>query len=229
MRARFRLFSPFRLSLASTWAGRTRAVALTAAFVGALALSACHGAGGASGDAASAPEMMLGNPAAKATVVEYASDTCAHCARFDAEVWPAFKAKYVDTGKVRYVFREFLTPPEPVAAAGFLLARCAGRDKYFQVVEAIYRAQPELFATGDAHGVLLRIAQSAGLTEAQFNACEQNETALKALAARVQRAEDVEHIDSTPTFIVNGTKMSPGEKSMAEFDAVLRPLLTRQG
>ena len=125
-------------------------------------LAACHGGRTTGGGGDDAAAMSMGDPHAKVTVAEYASDTCTHCARFEEEVFPAFKAKYVDTGKVRYVFHEFLTPPEQVSAAGFLVARCAGKDKYFQVLDAIFRAQPQMFATGDAHGVLLRIAQSAG-------------------------------------------------------------------
>ena len=201
--------------------GRRLALVLAAAGL----LAACHTAEGAGGDASTAPEMGMGNPAAKVTVTEYASDTCSHCADFNAKTFPAFKAKYIDTGKVHYVFREFLTPPEQVSAAGFLLARCAGKDKYFQVVDAIFRAQPEMFFTGDAHGVLLRIAQSAGLSEAQFNACVQNEASLKALAGRVQAAQDQAHIEGTPTFLVNGKTLPPGEKSMADLDAALRPLV----
>ena len=102
----------------------TRRIVLTA--VAALSLAACGQAGGktAVGD-----EMVLGNPNAKVTVIEYASASCPHCARWNEDVYPAFKKKYVDTGKVKYVFREFLTPPTEVAAAGFLLARCAGKDK----------------------------------------------------------------------------------------------------
>jgi protein-disulfide isomerase len=202
------------------------AIALSMAI--ALATAGCHRGAGDGANAATdmihAPEMTLGNPSAQVTVVEYASDTCSHCARFDAEVFPAFKAKYIDSGKVYYKFREFLTPPEQVAAAGFLLARCAGRDKYFAVVEAIFRAQPEMYATGDAHGVLLRIAQSAGLTEAQFNACEQDSAALEALQKRVQSALD-NHVNSTPSFFVDGVALPPGEISLADLDKAIQPRL----
>jgi protein-disulfide isomerase len=194
----------------------------------ALTTVGCRNNAGDGGSAATdmihAPEMTLGNPKAKVTVVEYASDTCSHCARFNAEVFPAFKAKYIDTGKVYYKFREFLTPPEPVSAAGFLLARCAGRDKYFAVVDAIFRGQPELFATGDVHGLLLRIAQSAGLTEAQFDACEQNQAALDALQKRVQTALD-NHINSTPSFLIDGVALPPGEVSLVDLDKTIQPKL----
>jgi protein-disulfide isomerase len=202
------------------------AFALTLAV--ALTMAGCSKSAGDGGSAATdmihAPEMTLGNPNAKVTMVEYASDTCSHCARFDAQVFPAFKAKYIDTGKVYYKFREFLTPPESVAAAGFLLARCAGKDKYFGVVEAIFRGQPELFSTGDAHGLLLRIAQSAGLTEAQFDACEQNQAALDALQKRVQTAID-NHINSTPSIFVDGVALPPGEVGLADLDKAIQPRL----
>jgi len=87
-------------------------------------------------------DYSLGSPKAKVQVVEYASLSCPHCAKFNEEVFPAFKAKYVDTGQVRYTLREMLTPPAEVAAAGFLLARCAGPAKYFGVVDAVFRSQP---------------------------------------------------------------------------------------
>ena len=79
-------------------------------------------------------------------VVEYASASCPHCARFDSEVFPAFRAKYVDTGKVRYTLKEYLTEPRGVAAAGFLLARCAGKDRYFPVLDAVFKGQDEMVA-----------------------------------------------------------------------------------
>jgi protein-disulfide isomerase len=203
------------------------ALALTLAL--GLTTAGCHkgadeGGTAAATDMINAPEMTLGDPKAKVTVVEYASDTCSHCARFNAAVFPAFKAKYIDTGKVYYKFREFLTPPAAVSAAGFLLARCAGRDKYFGVVDAIFRGQPELFASGDAHGFLLRIAQSAGLTEAQFDACEQNQAALDALQKRVQSAVD-HKVDSTPSFFVDDVALPPGEVSLAALDKAIQPKL----
>jgi protein-disulfide isomerase len=186
----------------------------------ALALAACNKgpAGSASGD------MSLGPADAKVKVVEYASASCAHCARFNNTVFPAFKAKYVDTGKVRYTLREFLTPPEEVAAAGFLVARCAGKGdsaKYFNVLDAIYKNQEEMFTTGDYRGVLLRIAQSAGMTEDQFNKCVADPDALKALNARVQSAIQNDKISATPTFFVNGEKVGEGEMTLAQLDAAI--------
>src|SRR5690606_24224902 len=138
-----------------------RRLLVAAAAVAGLALAGCGQGGGIS---ASAEDMSMGPADAKVKVVEYASASCSHCATFNNEVFPEFKAKYIDTGKVQYILKEFLTPPEQVAAASFLMARCAGPDKYFTVLDAVYKNQNEMFQTGDFRGVLLRIAQSSGMT-----------------------------------------------------------------
>jgi len=199
----------------------SRRLLLAAAAVAGLALAGCA-KGGASGPAEG--DMSMGDPNAPVKMVEYASMSCSHCAQFNNEVFPAFKAKYIDTGKVHYTLKEFLTPPEQVATAGFLLARCAGKDKYFSVVDAIFHNQAEMFQTGDATGVrtvLLRIAQSAGLTEEQFNACLTNEEEIKALDARVTRAVREDKITGTPTFVINGKQIASGEVTLAQLEAAV--------
>ena len=190
---------------------------LVVAALGALALAGCSKGAGTVDTA----DMTLGDPNAKVKMVEYASLTCSHCGTFNNDVFPAFKAKYIDTGKVHYTFKEFLTPPNEVAAAGFLTARCAGKDKYFNVTDAIFHAQQEMFTTGDMRGVLLRTAQSAGMTEEQFNACITNEAALKSLNERMEKAIKTDKITATPSFIVNGKKVKDGEMTMAELDAAV--------
>lgn len=190
---------------------------LAIAMMGALALAACSKGGGK----ADTGDMSMGDPNAKVKMVEYASASCSHCARFNNDVFPAFKAKYIDTGKVHYTLKEFLTPPEQMAAAGFLTARCAGKDKYFSVLDAVFHAQNEMFQTGDIRGGLLRVAQSAGMTEAQFNACITDETALKALNARVEKASKEEKITGTPTFVINGKQVASGEVSLEQLDAAV--------
>lgn len=190
---------------------------LVAAALGALALAGCSKGAGTADTA----DMTLGDPNAKVKMVEYASLTCSHCGTFNNEVFPAFKAKYIDTGKVHYTFKEFLTPPNEVAAAGFLTARCAGKDKYFNVTDAIFHAQQEMFTTGDMRGILLRIAQSSGLTEEQFNACITDEAALKALNERVEKSIKVDKVNATPTFVMNGKKIKEGDISLAELDAAV--------
>ena len=184
----------------------------------ALALASCNKAGGGS---ASTEAMTMGKPEAPVHMEEYASTTCSHCGRFANEVFPGFKAKYIDTGKVRYTLHEFLTPPEAIAAAGFLTARCAGKDKYFSVIDALFHSQEEMYRTGDARGTLLKVAQSAGMTEAQFNACVSDEAAGKALNARVEKAQKEANISSTPTFFFNGKKVKEGEMTMEELDAAV--------
>ena len=172
--------------------------------------------------AAPDPDMSLGNPKAKVTVMEYASVACPVCGAWYREVYPAFKAKYIDTGKIHYVFREFLTPPVQFAAAGFLTARCAGKDKYFSVLDAIYHDQAQIYQSGDLRGGLLHIAQSAGMTEQQFNDCISNPDALKALNDRVQKAQDQDHIDGTPTFVINGKQTGSGEMTLPQLDAAIQ-------
>ena len=165
----------------------------------ALTLAACGGS-----KAPVEGDMALGAPeGAKVTVVEYASVTCHVCAAWQDEVWLEFKAKYVDTNKVRYVFREFPTAPEAVAVAGFLVARCAGPDKYFPVIHEIMASQREFFSGTPPRAVLLRIANGAGLTEDQFKECVADPDAIKAMDERVKAALAA-GVNGPPYFMVNG-------------------------
>jgi protein-disulfide isomerase len=196
-----------------------RLLMVAAAAGAALTLASCNKTGGAG--AASADAMTMGKADAPILIEEYASTTCSHCGRFATEVFPDFKAKYIDTGKVHYTLHEFLTPPEAVAVAGFLTARCAGKDKYFSVIDALFRSQEEMYRTGDARGTLLKVAQSAGMTEDQFNKCVSDEKAATALNARVEKAIKDAKISATPTFFFNGKKVKEGEMTMEELDAAV--------
>jgi protein-disulfide isomerase len=182
----------------------------------ALAVTACQ----KSATTVTADDMSMGNPNAKVTMVEYASVACPHCGRWNNEVFPAFKAKYVDTGRVRYVLREALTGDPSIAAAGFLTARCAGKAKYFSVVDDIYHAQDQMEQTGQPHQILLNIARSAGLTEPQFEACITNDKALEALNARWESYVK-QGINGTPTFVINGKVYDKGEMPLPELDAAI--------
>lgn len=197
-------------------------ISLAAALAAALTLSACQKATTAVG----ADDITLGAANAPVTVIEYASVSCPHCADWNNNVFPAFKAKYVDTGKVRYVAREALTSDPAIAAAGFLTARCAGKDKYFQVTEAIYRSQAQMF-TGQPHDILLNIARSVGLTDAQFEACIKDEAAQNALNGRWEHYMRDDHINATPTFIINGKVYDKGELSMVEMDKAVAEAASR--
>jgi protein-disulfide isomerase len=204
-----------------------RLLGLTVAIGAALGLGACNkGASpavGAAGDGLSEDGYGMGNTAAKVTVIEFGSLTCPHCARWEDEVWPAFKAKYVDTGKVHYVFKEVLIHP-PLDAAAALLARCVPADKYFPTVQAIFRSQPQIF-NGDLRGALLHVAQSEGMTEAQFTACLSDTKGLTAASDRERKVEDVYHVSTTPTFIINGKVYDSGEMPMDALSKAIDPLL----
>jgi len=194
---------------------------VASALAAALALGGCAKPAADGAMKPQADDMSLGDPAAKVQVVEYASASCPHCAAFAIDVFPAFKAKYVDTGKVRYTLREYLTDPAAIAAAGFLLARCAGKDRYFPVLNAVFRGQQEMVKTGDVRGVLARIAKSpGGLTEAQLDACMRDEAAEKALAARADRHLHADKVTVTPTFIINGRRFEGG-MTLPELDAAI--------
>ena len=210
----------------------TRRLSLAMALLAALSTAAPSLAGEPAPKVFTAPDYVMGSPKAKVSVVEYASVACPHCARFDAQVFPALKAKYIDTGKVRFTLREMLVGTQDmvqVAAAGFMLARCAGHDRYFAVVEAVYRAQPEIFASNDPKAVFVRIAKDNGLDEKQMDACISDKASIDALNARVKYAEEVAKIDSTPTFVINGVKLDEHghEPDIALFDAALQPLLAK--
>jgi protein-disulfide isomerase len=170
-------------------------------------------------------EISLGSATAPVTLVEYASVSCPHCARFAADVFPDLKKRYIDTGKVRYVFQALPIHPRE-DTAGFLLAQCAGPDRYLKVVDALFRAQPALF-NGDLHGWLEAGATAGGLNEAQMRTCISDVSAIQASNARAEHIMVDEKIDSTPTVIINGTavKAAGPEYTIGDLDAVLRPLL----
>ena len=178
----------------------------------ALILSACN-QGGGSGAAATQGDMAMGAAeGAKVTVVEYASTTCAACAAWNEQVWPDFKAKYVDTQKVRFVFREFPTPPQDIAVAGFLIARCAGEDKYFDVVHDIMASQKEWMAGVAPRTTLFRAGQAAGLSEQQINDCIRDKAAIEAMEKRIQAGISA-GVTGTPYFTVNGVKVADSSLS----------------
>ena len=159
--------------------------------------------------APSTDNMSLGNPKAKVQVDEYASASCTHCAHFNNETFPAFKKKYIDTGRVHYTLHEFLTPPENVAAAGFLVARCAGPDKYFQVLDDFFHRQAEMYEKRDLKTPLMAAGQLGGLDEAAVTACLQDKPQIEALQTRIKAAMDT-GVTATPTFFVNGEKVGEG-------------------
>ena len=167
-------------------------------------------------------DMSLGNPNAPVWVVEYLSLTCPHCAHFNAEVFPAFKAKYVDTGRVYYTIRELLTAPAQVAAAGFLMARCGDGSKYFPIVDQVFKSQTRWQPGVKIAPIFLEIAKANGLTEEQFNACITDEKASQALEARLQYAVETDKVTGTPTFFINGKQLeNAGVPTLPELDVAI--------
>jgi|HubBroStandDraft_1064217.scaffolds.fasta_scaffold45538_3 protein-disulfide isomerase len=152
-------------------------------------------------------DMSLGSPSAKVTVTEYASLGCPICAMWNNDNFAAFKAKYIDTNQVHYVLKEMTNGDGPVATAGFLLARCAGKDKYFQVVDSVWREEAPYLESDKAAekaNALRKIAESAGLSDQQFDTCVTNDAARDQLNKKVEQTVATDHVEATPTFMVNG-------------------------
>jgi len=172
----------------------------------------------------SLPDMALGPADAKVTITEYASMTCPHCAAFNADVFPKIKAEFIDTGKVRYIFREF--PLDIKAAAGSMLSRCIANGdaaKYFAVTDLLFKTQSDWVMKNTAES-LARIGKQAGLTQEQVEACLKDQSLLDKIAADQKYASEVLKVDSTPTFFINGEKIK-GETSIEEFEKRINPLL----
>jgi protein-disulfide isomerase len=167
------------------------------------------------------PEMSLGDANAPVTIVEYASMTCPHCAAFHDQTYPALKKKYIDTGKVRFIFREF--PLDQLAAAAFMLARCAGADRYFPMIEILFHQQRD-WAVQRPLGPLMAISKQAGMSEQAFNECLKDQKLLDSIEEIRQRASTKFGVQSTPTFFING-KIFRGNGTMTELEKEIDPLL----
>ncbi|MEM6851048.1 MAG: DsbA family protein [Pseudomonadota bacterium] len=174
-----------------------------------------------------ATDMAIGDPAAPVTIIEYASVTCSHCATFHSSTFKDLKAKYVDTGKVRFVFREFPTAPAPLSAAGFLLARCVGDERgakgYFAVIDALFKRQADWAFGKDPRGELLKIAAEAGVDEPEFEACIRDEDNIAQLRETAATAQQEFKIAATPSFVMNGEPLSA--RTIEQFDEAIAPLL----
>ena len=172
---------------------------------------------------ASLPEMALGPADAAVTITEYASITCPHCAAFNENVFPKIKAAYIDTGKIRYVFREF--PLDPVAAASSVLSRCIANGnaaKFFAVTDVLFRQEwPKVTKPRET---LNQVGRQAGLDEEQVGTCLKNEALFNRIVADRAYATTKLGINSTPTFVINGDKIV-GNTPFEEFDRRIKELL----
>jgi len=167
------------------------------------------------------PDKVLGEEGAPVTIVEYASMTCPHCAHFHATTFPELKEKYIDTGKVRFIFREF--PFDPRAEAGFMLARCSD-DKYFAMIDVLFEKQDSWAPVENARDPMLQIAKLAGFTQESFEACLTDQKLLDDIRAVRKRGAEEFGVEATPTFFINGQKYS-GAMSIEEMSAVIDGML----
>ena len=172
----------------------------------------------------SLPDMALGPADAPVTITEFASMTCPHCANFTETVFPKIKSEYIDSGKIRFVFREF--PLDIKAAAGSMLARCIAKDdggKYFAVIDMLFKQQND-WVLKNTTETLTRIGKQAGLSQQQVEDCLKDQALLDKIAADQKFAAEVLKVNSTPTFFING-EMLKGETSFEEFDKRIKSLL----
>jgi protein-disulfide isomerase len=166
-------------------------------------------------------DIPMGSETAPVTIIEYASMTCPHCADFEVRTFPKLKEKYIDTGKVRFIMREF--PLDRTAAAAFMLARCAGPDKYYPLIETLFQQQQK-WAVRDPVPPLLAIAKQAGLTEESFKSCISDTALLNKVQQTRDRGANKFKVEATPTFFINGQKFS-GELSIDDLDKAIQPYL----
>ena len=170
-------------------------------------------------------ETAMGRDDAPVTIIEYSSLTCPHCATFHRDTLPKIKEAYIDTGKVRLVSRDF--PLGGLALAAAALTRCAGPAKYFGFLEVLFRSQDMWAKAQNPRDALLQVSRFAGLTEADFDACLSNEALIKTIQTRARKASQEFEIHSTPTFLVEGSKVS-GALSFEEFQDILDAALRKK-
>jgi protein-disulfide isomerase len=169
------------------------------------------------------PDISLGEANAPVTIIEYASMTCTHCATFHTTVYPVLKSRYIDTGKVRYILREF--PLDPLAAGAFMLARCGPQDKHYQLIETMFKEQKNWAFVQNPLPQLLKIAkEQAGYNEQSFEKCLSNQKLLDDVDATRRRGAEKFGVSSTPTFFING-KIYKGALTVDDLDKQIQPLL----
>jgi protein-disulfide isomerase len=171
------------------------------------------------------PDIVIGSPKAPITITEYASMSCPHCAAFGQNVFPMLRTNYVDTGKVRFVFREF--PLDIKAATASMLARCIGKDdseKYFGAIETLFKLQEQLVTAPKE--TLLFVGKQNGLSEQDVSACASDQALLDKISTDQQYAVKELNVTSTPTFFLNGVKLQ-GSMSYEELEERLKPMLKK--
>ncbi len=171
------------------------------------------------------PDIVQGAPNAPITIVEYASMTCSHCAHFHETVYPTLVKSYVDTGKVKFILREF--PLDPLATAGFMLARCGGVDKRNAVVDLLFTQQKNWAFVDKPLEALSSLLKQTGMSQASFEACLKDQKLYDAINDVRERGSQKFGVTATPTFYVNGTKVT-GELNTDTLAKILDPLAAKK-
>ena len=167
------------------------------------------------------PDIVQGSPSAPVTIIEYASMTCSHCAAFHDSTWPELKSKYIDSGKAKFILREF--PLDPLATAAFMLGRCAGPDKRNLLLDQLFTQQKTWAFVDKPIAPLLAMVKTVGFSQTDFEKCLRDPDLYEQVSQSRERAAEAFNIDSTPTFFINGHKLT-GELTIVDFDHAIEPL-----
>ena len=165
-------------------------------------------------------DRIMGSPEAPITIIEYASLTCPHCADFHAETLPQIKKEWIDTGRAKLVYRDFPTSPVALAVYAAMVARCAPEDRYFSFLEVFFKQQRNWTSSPDPMKALAQLARLGGMSQADFDACTQNQELFQGIRERALDGQMEFEIESTPSFVVNG-RVIRGGMSYADFKDVL--------
>ena len=190
-------------------------------FLSSLAVAAMFVLGGQAFAASDKPwgiDEVMGKADAPITVIEYSSLTCPHCAKFHADTFPQVKKDWIDTGKVKFIVRDF--PWDPMAQAAAMIAHCSG-DRYFAFLDTFFHSQSNWLRAADPLTALKGIARLGGMQPEEVDKCLQNTQLLHEIEARKDDGEKVYGVDSTPTFIINGKAVS-GDKDYETFAKLLK-------
>ncbi len=163
-------------------------------------------------------DVVLGDPDAPVEIIEYASLTCPHCANFHAVIYPEIKEKYIDTGKVRFIFRNFVLNQVDLSAS--MVVRCGGEDRFYGLTELVYSRQQELVGQ-DPIAALSSIVRRAGMSRADVEACLQDTELQKAIITARNEGSDKYTVNATPTFIINGKDTIVGAQSFDQFASAI--------
>lgn len=175
-------------------------------------------------DTSGIEEMILGDANAPITMIEYASFTCPHCATFHQNTYPQLKADYIDTGKVKFIFREVYFDRFGLWAS--MVARCGGHERFFGLTDLLMKGQSDWARAGDPVAIadaLRKTGRLAGLQDAELQSCLQNEDQAKALVAWYEKNASADNVTGTPSFVINGNKY--GNMAYSEMKTILDDLL----